>query len=132
VKPTVENPSHPESLGICPIHYLEMRRTKTGWECPIDGTTWLSPPSPRFPFLGEISRRSKIGFQVFQPIFVPFKLAIGAILLMTGLLTVSLNLVTGFNLGVSIAGADPISAGFLFSGTILLLDGLVRLLFSDN
>ncbi len=132
MKPTLENPSHPEELGICPIHYLEMKRTKTGWECPIDGTTWLSPSTPKFPFLGEISRRSKIGFQVFQPIFVPFKLAIGAILLLTGLLTVSLNLVTGFNVGVSIAGADPISAGFLFSGTILLLDGLVRLLFTES
>ncbi len=127
----MENPTHPEYLGVCPIHYLQMRRTRTGWECPIDGTTWLSPSPTKFPFVSEVSRLSRIGLQVFQPIFVPFKLAIGAILLLLGLLTVSLNLVTGFNLGISIAGADPISAGFLFGGTILLLDGLVRLLFAE-
>lgn len=127
----MENASHPEYLGICPTHYLQMRKTRTGWECPIDGTSWLTPAPARFPFLSEIFRRWQIGLQIFQPIFVPFKLAIGSILLLLGLLTVSLNLATGFNLGVSIAGADPISAGFLFGGTILLLDGLVRLLFAE-
>ncbi len=127
----MEHTSHPEDLGICPTHYIEMRRTRTGWECPLDGTSWLTPTHARLPFLAEFQRRWKIGFETFSPIFVPFRLVIGSILLITGLLTFSLNLLRGFNLGVSIAGADPISAGFLFGGTLLLLDGLVRLLFSE-
>ena len=128
----MEHGSRPEDLGICPRHYLQMRPTPTGCECPIDGTSWITPAPSKVPFLGEVFRRWKIGLQIFEPIFVPFKLTIGSILLILGLLTVSLNLVTGFNLGVSIAGADPISAGFLFAGTILLLDGLVRLLFAES
>lgn len=128
----MEGVSHPEDLGICPRHYLQMRRTRTGWECPIDGTSWLTPAPGRFPFLSEVFRQWQIGFQIFHPVFVPFKLALGSILLILGLLTVSLNLVTGFSLGFSIAGADPVSAGFLFTGTILLLDGLVRLLFAER
>ncbi len=123
--------SHPEDLGICPTHYLQMRRTQTGWECPVDGTSWLAQSPKRFSFMKDALRQWTIGSQIFRPIFTPFKLAIGSILLMLGLLTASLNLVTGFNLGVSIAGVDPISAGFLFGGTILLLDGLVRLLFTE-
>lgn len=128
----LEGVSRPEDLGICPRHYLQMRRTRTGWECPIDGTSWLTPAPGRFPLMREVFRRWQIGIAIFHPIFVPFKLALGSILLLLGLLTVSLNLVTGFNLGFSIAGADPISAGFLFGGTVLLLDGLVRLLFAER
>lgn len=126
------NPSHPENLGICPQHFLEMKRTPTGWECPIDGTSWLLPARGRLQPLYELARRWRIGFGVMNPAFVPFKVTLGASILMIGMLTSTLNLARGFNLGVSIAGVDPVSAAFLFGGTVLLLDGLVRMLFGRN